>query len=54
MAELWWDSIESMAAATSSPEGRQAGRELLHDERKFIDLRRSALWVGEEHEFVSR
>ena len=52
LAELWWDSIESMAAATSSPEGRQAGRELLEDERKFIDLRQSALWVGEEHEIV--
>ena len=52
VAELWWESIESMAAATSSPEGRQAGRELLDDERKFIDLARSALWVGEEHELV--
>ncbi len=52
VAELWWESIEAMAAATSSPEGRQAGRELLDDERKFIDLQRSALWVGEEHELV--
>ena len=53
VAELWWTSIEAMAAATSSPEGRQAGKELLDDERKFIDLRRSALWVGEEHELVA-
>lgn len=52
VAELWWDSIESMVAATSSDEGRQAGNELLEDERKFIDLRNSALWVGEEHEIV--
>jgi uncharacterized protein (TIGR02118 family) len=51
-AELWWGSIEEMVAATSSSEGRQAGRELLDDERRFIDLRRSALWVGEEHEIV--
>ena len=51
-AELWWESIEEMVAATSSEEGRQAGKELLDDERKFIDLRRSALWVGEEHEIV--
>jgi uncharacterized protein (TIGR02118 family) len=52
VAELWWDSLEAVAAATSSPEGRQASKELLDDERKFIDLRRSALWVGEEHEVV--
>jgi uncharacterized protein (TIGR02118 family) len=51
-AELWWESVEAMVAATSSPEGRKAGKELLDDERRFIDLRRSALWVGEEHEFV--
>jgi len=51
-AELWWESIEEMVAATSSEAGRQAEKELLDDERKFIDLRRSALWVGEEHELV--
>ena len=52
VAELWWESIEEMVAATSSAEGRQAGRELLEDERKFIDLQRSALWLGEEYEIV--
>jgi uncharacterized protein (TIGR02118 family) len=52
VAELWWESVEAMAAATASPEGRDAGRELLEDERKFIDLARSALWVGREHEVV--
>jgi uncharacterized protein (TIGR02118 family) len=51
-AELWWDSIEDLAGATATEEGRAASRELLDDERKFIDLRRSALWVGEEHEVV--
>jgi len=52
VAELWWDSVEEFVAAAGTPEGRQAGRELLADERKFIDLRRCALWVGEEHEIV--
>jgi uncharacterized protein (TIGR02118 family) len=52
VAELWWDSIEDLAAATATEEGRQASRELLDDERKFIDLRRCALWVGVEHEVV--
>jgi uncharacterized protein (TIGR02118 family) len=53
VAELWWDSVEDLVAGTSSDEGRKAGRELLDDERKFIDLRRSALWIGEEHEVVT-
>jgi uncharacterized protein (TIGR02118 family) len=53
VAELWWDSVEDIIAATSTEEGRQAGRELLADERKFIDLRRCSMWVGEEHEVVA-
>jgi uncharacterized protein (TIGR02118 family) len=52
VAELWWETIEDLAAATATEEGRQASRELLDDERKFIDLRRSAAWFGEEHEVV--
>jgi uncharacterized protein (TIGR02118 family) len=48
VAELWWKSREDMLAATQSPEGAAAGRELLEDERRFIDLSRSPLWVGEE------
>ena len=50
VAELWWDSIEDMAAATATPEGLRAGQELFEDERRFIDFQRSALWVAQEHE----
>jgi uncharacterized protein (TIGR02118 family) len=49
VAELWWDSAEDLAQAASSPAGREAARELLADERRFIDLERSPLWLGEEH-----
>jgi len=52
VAELWWDSAEDLAAGSATPEGQKAARELLEDERKFVDLRRSALWVGEEHPIV--
>ena len=31
-----------------NPEAAAAGRMLLEDERKFIDLSRSPLWWGEE------
>jgi uncharacterized protein (TIGR02118 family) len=52
VAELWWDSVEDLIAAYSSDAGQAAGAELLEDERKFIDLPRSPLWLGEEHVVV--
>lgn len=48
VAQLWWDSLEDMAAAVAEPAAIEAGRRLLEDERKFIDLARSPLWWGEE------
>lgn len=53
VAELWWDSMEDLQAGAGTAEGRQAGRDLLEDERRFIDLGRSALWLGEEHAVVN-
>ena len=53
VAELWWDSAEALAAATASDAGRRAGLALLEDERRFIDLARSPLFVGEEHVVIS-
>jgi uncharacterized protein (TIGR02118 family) len=50
VAELWWESVDELVAAMSSPEGQEAGLELLEDERKFIDLSRSPLWVNSEFE----
>jgi uncharacterized protein (TIGR02118 family) len=49
VAELWWDSLEELVAAFSSDAGQVAGRELLEDEQRFIDLPRSPLWLGEEN-----
>jgi uncharacterized protein (TIGR02118 family) len=51
-AELWWDSLDDVAAAVSTPAGQQAAIELLEDERQFIDLEHSPLWIGEEFEVV--
>ncbi|MGH6993213.1 MAG: EthD domain-containing protein, partial [Caulobacteraceae bacterium] len=47
VAELWWDSFDDMIAYRDE-KGAAAGRLLLEDERKFIDLPRSPLWWGEE------
>ncbi len=49
VAELWWDSLEALAAAVATPEGQRAGAELLEDERRFIDLARSPIFLAEEH-----
>jgi len=48
VAELWWDSIESLIAGSSSEAGRKAGALLLEDEKRFIDLERSSLFIAEE------
>jgi uncharacterized protein (TIGR02118 family) len=51
-AELWWDSLDDIIAAVSTPAGQQAAIELLEDERRFIDLEPSPMWIGEEHVVV--
>ena len=53
VAELWFDSFEALAANGTNPEAASAGRVLLEDEAKFIDLANSPLWFGEEYEVVN-
>lgn len=48
IAELWWADEESFRAAGRDAEGRAAGRLLLEDEARFIDLPRSPLWLNRE------
>ena len=52
VAELWWDSIEEVIAAGSTSEGLEAGRKLLEDERRFIDLGQSPLYFVREREII--
>jgi uncharacterized protein (TIGR02118 family) len=54
VAELWWRDRAAFEAALATPEARHAGAELLADERRFIDLAHSPLWLGEEHPVVGR
>lgn len=44
VACLWFDSAEM----PTTPEAMRAGAELLEDERRFIDLENSPLWLSEE------
>jgi CRP-like cAMP-binding protein len=50
IAELWWDSLEDMA--NPDPAARTAALELLEDERRFIDLARSPLFLVNEQTVV--
>ena len=50
VAELWFDDLD--AIATDDPARRQASAELLEDERRFIDLPSSPMWIAYEHPVV--
>ena len=52
VAELWWESLGDFASSTPDPERQKAGATLLEDEKKFIDLSRSPVWLSEEQVFV--
>ena len=53
VAELWWESREELAAATQDPDGQRAALALVEDERRFIDLARSPLFVAEERAIIA-
>ncbi len=52
VAELWWDSLDDFLAAGRTEEGRRAARELLEDEKNFIDLERSTIFLAQEHPII--
>lgn len=52
VAELWFDSKADIEASRSDPAAARAGRALLEDERRFIDLSKSPLWFAEEREII--
>jgi uncharacterized protein (TIGR02118 family) len=53
VAELWWDSLEDLTAAFSTDAGQAAAAEILQDERRFMDLPKSPLWLGDENVVIS-
>jgi hypothetical protein len=50
ITELWWPDMESFQKALGTKDGVEAGRDLLEDERHFIDFEASTLFLTEEHE----
>lgn len=49
ITEVWWDDLEALSAGMGSPDGQEAAQRLLDDEREFIDLAASFLFLTEEH-----
>jgi len=49
VAELWFDSLEVVLSNKDDPEARKAGKALLEDEKRFIDLENSPIFFGNEH-----
>ena len=49
ITEVWWDDLDALAAGMSTPEGMDGARRLLEDEREFIDLAGSRIFLTEEH-----
>ena len=52
LAEVWWDSLDALVAASSSEEGQRANEILTEDEAKFIDFQRSSFFMTEEHPII--
>jgi uncharacterized protein (TIGR02118 family) len=53
IAELWFESIESLSAASMTEEGRKHAMILVTDEAKFIDLPKSRLFGVREVEIIA-
>lgn len=49
ITEVWWDSLDDLVAASQTPAGQEAMQQLIDDEREFIDLARSSVFMTEEH-----
>jgi uncharacterized protein (TIGR02118 family) len=48
VAEIWYESREALETLGEDPEARAASRELLEDEKRFVDHSQSPIWLGEE------
>lgn len=53
IAEVWVDDVDAFRNGAGTDASRQAARDLLEDEAKFIDLPNSPMWLGEEVVFVN-
>lgn len=52
VAEVWFDSVDSMMEPANTEAGRAAMKAIREDESRFIDSERSPVWVGQDHVLV--
>jgi uncharacterized protein (TIGR02118 family) len=52
VAELWWASMDDFVSRSSDPAAQAASAALLEDERRFIDLPATSIFMTEEHEII--
>jgi uncharacterized protein (TIGR02118 family) len=48
VAEIWFD-LDDLRGRMQTPDGMEAGRLLLEDEQRFIDLPRSPIFLTQDH-----
>jgi len=53
VAEIWYESREVLEELGKDSSARAASRELLEDEKRFVDLSRSPIFAGEEKAIVA-
>lgn len=53
IAQVSWESYDDLKATFTDPAAKRAARELLEDERRFIDFSRSPIFFTEERVVVS-
>jgi uncharacterized protein (TIGR02118 family) len=49
LTEMWWNRIEDLVAAMTTPEGIEANKLLAQDEGRFCDLPNCSVFFTEEH-----
>jgi hypothetical protein len=48
LTEVWWESMDSMNEAMSSPQGQDASAELALDEQQFCDSKQISAFLASE------
>jgi hypothetical protein len=54
ITEVWWDNLEELVAGMNTVEGQASYERLLEDEREFIDLANSFIFLTKEHPIFDR
>ena len=52
LAEICWDSVDDIMAASKTAEGQRAAAEIVEHEKLFLDLPNLKFFLGKEHVFL--